>query len=193
MIERSLVLLKPDAVKRGIVGEIIARIERPGLKIIGAKFVRPTQEMADKHYEKDDAWAEKVGGFNIKDCETFGLNVEEIYGTTDTVKIGHTVNSWVKDYLTSGPVLAIVFEGNNAVQKIRQLVGSTFPIEAPPGTIRGDYELESTYTALKRKSGVYNLIHASGLPEEAEFEISLWFKEEELFDYSILQENVYNC
>ncbi len=192
MIERSLVLLKPDAVKRGVVGEIIHRFERAGLKIVGSKILQASKDVAKTHYKKDEDWQRKVGEFNIKDCEKFGLSSEDIFGTTDPLEIGKTVNEWLYCMFDIGPVFAFVFEGPNAVSKIRNLVGSTFPDVAPPGTIRGDYGLDSAFSSLKRKRAVLNLIHASGTSEEAIEEIKLWFKPDELLEYKRIHEDLYN-
>lgn len=191
MIQKSLVLLKPDAVQRGIVGEIIQRFERAGLKIAGAKLLNAPDDVVKKHYEKDEAWQTKVGNINISDCEQFGLDVKDIFGTEDPLEIGKQVNNWLFDMFTLGPVFAFVLEGPNAVAKIRALVGSTFPDTAPPGTIRGDFGLDSSFSSLKRKRATLNLIHASGAPDEAEYEISMWFKPEEVLNYKRADEGVY--
>jgi nucleoside-diphosphate kinase len=192
MIERSLVLLKPDAVKRGVVGEIVHRFERAGLKVVGAKLVQADRGQAEKHYKKDESWHKKIGEINIKDCENFGLDVKDIFGTDDAVEIGQQVNEWLYDMFAIGPVFAFVFEGVNTVSKIRNLVGSTFPDAAPPGTIRGDFGLDSSFSSLKRKRAVLNLIHASGAVEEAEEEIKLWFDDTELLSYRRIHEDLYN-
>lgn len=192
MIERSLVLLKPDAVYRGISGEILSRFERAGLKIVGAKILHATQDTVKKHYQKDEAWQKKIGDINIKDCQNFGLDVKEIFGTDAALEIGKIVNSWLYEMFELGPVFAFVFEGPFAVAKIRSLVGSTFPDAAPPGTIRGDYGLDSSFSSLKRKRGVLNLIHASGAVDEAAYEIGLWFKEDELIQYKRSHEDIYS-
>lgn len=192
MIQKSLVLLKPDAVKRGIVGEILHRFERAGLKMVAVKLTQASRELAAKHYEKDDAWAEKIGKIRIEDCKNYNLSVTELYGTDEPVKIGHQVNEYNFDFLTSGPVLAMVFEGVNSVKRIRDLVGFTIPSEATPGTIRGDFGLDSSYSSMVRKRTIYNFIHASGTPDEAKFEIDLWFKPEEIHSYKRVHEDLYN-
>ncbi len=191
LIQRTLVLLKPDAVKRGITGEIIDRIEQPGLKIIGAKLIKAGREEAERHYKKGEDWHRKVGEFNIRDCKELGIDIEEFFGTTDPVEIGRQVNEWLYALFEEGPVFAFVFEGPNAVKKVRTLVGSTYPDSAPAGTIRGDYGLDSAVTSLKRKRAVFNLIHASGEVEEAEQEISIWFDDSELLDYRRAEEDIY--
>ncbi len=191
MIQRSLVLLKPDAVKRGIIGEVLHRFERAGLKMVGAKMVHATKELAQKHYPNTDEWKLIVGQRTIDDCEKYGIDLMANMGTTDPLKVGEIVKQWNVDFLTSGPVLAIVFEGVNAVERIRSLVGHTVPAKAEAGTIRGDFSLDSAIAANRRKRTIYNLIHATGTIEEAEGEIKLWFKDDEIFSYKRVHEDLY--
>lgn len=192
MIQRSLVLLKPDAVARGLSGEIISRIERSGLKMIAAKLVRPDIETGLSHYKKDDEWKIKVGQRAIDECKDFDLDVMEVFETNSPLEIGNLLVSRNAEFLNSGAVLALIFQGPNAVRKIRNLIGSTFPETANAGTIRGDFGLENSFTGTKRKRTTYNLIHASGEIEEAEEEIKIWFKPEEIVDYKQVHENLYN-
>ena len=192
MIQRSLVLLKPDAVQRGIAGEILHRFERAGLKIVGAKLITADKDVVKKHYKKDAEWHKMVGGFSLKDCDAHGLSATDLFGTVDAEEIGRIINGWLYDMFKIGPVFAFVFEGSGAVHKIRELVGSTYPDKAQPGTIRGDFGLDSVFSSMKRKRAVLNLIHASGTPEEAEDEIKMWFKEEELMDYKRIHEVLYS-
>ena len=191
MIQRSLVLLKPDAVQRGIAGEILQRFERAGLKIIGAKLLEADEDVVKKHYKKDEAWHRKIGELNIKDCNVHDISVMEIFGTEDAEEIGKIVNGWLYDMFKIGPVFAFVLEGPNAVKKIRDLVGHTYPDAALPGTIRGDFGLDSAFTSMKRKRAVLNLIHASGTPEEAEEEINMWFDKKELLKYKRTNDDLY--
>jgi len=153
-MERTLVLLKPDAVDRGLVGEITARFERAGLKIAGLKMLQPGKEHALKHYTEDLA---KRRGQHVRD-----LMIE---------------------MLTSGPVVALCLEGVEAVDIVRKMVGTTEPKAAAPGTIRGDYSHVSFKHADNKKMGVYNLVHASGSPEEAVTEIAVWFAPSELLEH----------
>lgn len=153
-MERSLILLKPDALDRGLVGEILQRFERVGLKIAGLKMLQPQQEHAEKHYTEDLA-----------------------------VRRGEHVRKMMIEMLTSGPVVAICLEGIEAVELVRKMVGTTEPKSAAPGTIRGDYSHVSFKHADSKGIGIMNLIHASGSPEEAEQEIAVWFSKDELLGH----------
>lgn len=192
MIERSLVLMKPDAMLRGIVGEIIARFERAGLKIVGVKMIKVSAKLADAHYPTTTEWLKKVGNNTISDCEKYGVDLMESVGATDPIEIGKKVKQWNVDFLTKSPVIAFVLEGVHAVERIRSITGPTVPVMAPPGTIRGDYSLDSAIAANRRGRAIYNLIHSSGDVEEAKEEIKLWFDEKELLDYRRLHEDFYN-
>jgi len=155
MIEKTLVIIKPDGVERGLVGEILKRFENAGLKIVGMKMVWIDKKFAEKHYE-----AHKAKPF-------FKELVE---------------------FITEGPVVAFVVEGVHAVENARRLVGATSPNEAAPGTIRGDFAHISMAYASKKGLGGKNVIHASGSKQEADSEIKLWFKKEELHSYTTVDE-----
>lgn len=191
MIEQSLVLLKPDAVVRGVAGEIIHRFERVGLKIVGMKMVHPKVDFVKKHYLTTDEKLKIIGERTLSDCIEFEIDVVANMGTNDPVEIGRQVWNWNVEFLSSGPVLAIVFEGVNSIQNIRNMVGSTVPSKAAPGTIRGDFSLDTAVGANKRKRTVFNLIHASGSIEEAKDEINLWFTSDEIYTYRRLHEDYY--
>jgi len=179
--ERTLFLIKPDAVQRGIVGEILQRIERVGLKVVAAKLTKSSEELAEKHYPAADlTWLENVGKRTIEDCIKYGIDLKTNMGTTDAVEIGKLVKKWNEDYLKSGPVFAFVLEGINAVERLRTIVGNTVPAKADPGTIRGDYSLDSAISANIEKRSIHNLVHASGTVDEAKQEIDLWFKPKEI-------------
>jgi nucleoside-diphosphate kinase len=151
MIQRSLVLLKPDALDRGIVGEILSRFERVGAKIVGLKMLVSDKDTAMKHYTDDLA-----------------------------KRRGEKVRSLMVEMLTGGPIIAIALEGIEIVEVVRKMIGSTEPKSAAPGTIRGDFAHVSFKYADEKGIGVFNLVHASGSPEEAEVEVGVWFKPEEL-------------
>lgn len=192
MTERSLVLMKPDAVQRGIVGEILSRFERMGLKIVGAKLIHISEDFGAKHYNHDENWAVKVGGLNLKECEENDIDPKEAFGTEDPKEIGKMVDKWNAQFLSMGPVLALVFQGPHAVKRIRDHVGGTFSLISAPGTIRGDYGLDSSLAGLRRGRTSFNMIHASGTVDEAKEEIKLWFKDEELLDYHTAMDEIYS-
>jgi len=189
--ERTVVLLKPDVVKRGLVGEILIRFEKTGLKIVALKMVWADENMVKKHYP--DSRTEFLKGMGEKTLETYeryGKDPGEGLGTKDPVEIGRMVNSWNIDFLRSGPVVAVLLEGHNAISNVRQVVGNTLPSFASPGTIRGDYSLDSPILANQQKRAVKNLVHASGTLEEAKYEEELWFHKNEVYDYQRADEEV---
>lgn len=160
-MERTLVLLKPDAVKRGVVGEIIMRFERVGLKIVGTKMLQPDYEHYFHHYENIGKMVTRRG--------------KEIFDVT-------------LEMMNEGPVIAMVLEGIESVSLVRKMVGTTEPKNAQPGTIRGDYSHISFSHADTEGIATPNIIHASGDAEEAKEEIAHWFSESELHEYQTVQE-----
>lgn len=154
--ERTLVVLKPDAVARGLAGRIIQRFEDASLKIIGMKMREMDADFTRKHY----------------------FDLEE--------RLGPAVYNATAGFMQRGPVIAFVVEGEDAVATVRKIVGSTYPNEAPPGSIRGDFAHQSKAVAVATGKAVANLVHASGKRDEAEYEIGLWFDKTELFDYHIV-------
>jgi len=174
-MERTLVLIKPDAFKRGLVGEIISRFERVGLTLEGMKILNATIEMVEKHYPDDKNWIRSVGKKTIDTYEKYNLNIIEDLGTNDALKIGQLVRKWLIQHLTSGPVLVLILSGNHAVEMVRKIVGNTVPLFAELGTIRGDFSIDSPDLSAREKRVLLNLVHASETVEEAKREISLWF------------------
>jgi nucleoside-diphosphate kinase len=160
-VERTLILFKPDALQRALVGEILSRFERVGLRIVGTKMLAPGREHYETHYEDIGKLKTRAG--------------EQIFGIT-------------LDMMDNGPVIAMVLEGVESVSLVRKLVGGTEPKSAAPGTIRGDYSHMSYGYADGEGKGIPNLIHASGDPEEAVQEIAHWFTDDELYDYEATHE-----
>ena len=181
--ERTLVFLKPDGVQRGLVGEVVGRFERAGLKVVGMKMLWPDRPLLDRHYPKDEGFLKTIGGKTKEAFAGYGLDVKKEIGTDDALEIGRQVRGWLIDYVSSGPVIAFVLEGIHAVSAVRKLIGDTLPYRAAPGTIRGDFSVDSPTVANLMKRPVRNLIHASGSVEEASLEIPLWFRKEELYEY----------
>lgn len=189
-MDRTLVLVKPDGVARGIIGEIINRFERAGMKIIGLKLIWPTEELADKHYPKDEDFIKILGSKTLDSYQEKGLDPIEELGMSDVLEIGKFVRGTLTRSLTWGPVVALVLEGNEIIPQVRAMTGSTLPSMAAPGTIRGDFSLDSAALANRKKRALRNIIHASGNSEEAEFEVKLWFDENELVAYKRSDEDV---
>ncbi len=181
MQEKTLVLLKPDAVARGLVGEIINRFEKAGLVLVAAKMVTPTEDLANKHYPTDRRpFIEGMGNKTLETYQEHGIDAKEDLGTDDAHEIGLKIQGWMVGFITSGPVMAIVLQGDNAIAKVREMAGHTVPAKADAGTIRGDYSNDTPVLANKEKRPILNLVHASGDKEEADFEINLWFTPDEL-------------
>ncbi|GBD33972.1 Nucleoside diphosphate kinase [bacterium HR34] len=189
--ERCLVLIKPDGVLRSLIGEIIARFEKCGLKVVGLGMVWPKREDIDNHYPKEEAWLRKIGEKTLKNYEKYGIDPQQELGTSDTLEIGKMVREWLLDYMTKAPIVKVALEGNHAADVVRKIVGDTLPLNSSPGTLRGDFSVEDAGLANREKRAIYNLIHASENSEEAEREIKVWFKEEELFDYKNLLDKLY--
>ncbi len=181
--ERTLVFLKPDGVQRGLVGDVLHRFERAGLKLVGVKMLLPTRELLERHYPKDESFLSKIGGKTREAFASYGLDVKRETGTDDPLEIGRQVRGWLIDYVSSGPVVACVLQGIHAVSAVRKLVGDTLPFRAAPGTIRGDFAIDSPTVANLAKRPVRNLVHASGTVDEAATEIPLWFRPSELYEY----------
>lgn len=183
-MEQTLTFIKPDGVKKGLIGEIIKRFEDAGLKMIACKMVSPSKEQFHKHYNSNDPdrlklWGEKT----MKSYEKSGKSVKDDLGTDDPTELGKMISGWLMDYVASGPVVIILWEGENAVQKAMDLAGPTMPVDASPGTIRGDFSKDSAVVANAQKRGVKNLIHVSTSLAEANFEKNLWFTPSELHEY----------
>lgn len=184
--ERTLVVIKPDGVQRTLIGEIIRRYERLGLKMVGIKMLVATEEFVEKHYTLDPAWRTVTGEKTIKSYQDKGLTPWSM----DPLEITGKILKNLKKYITSGPVVAMVWQGAHSVKICRKVTGGTEPLTSDVGSIRGDFVLDSYQMSDVDDRSVRNLIHASGSPEEAEMEINHWFKKEELINYRLVQEQV---
>lgn len=184
--ERTLVIVKPDGVQRSLIGEIIKRHERVGLKLVGLKMMVPSAEMVEKHYTLDPNWRRVTGEKRIKAARDKG----EKPPSEDPFKITAIILEHLKKYLTSGPVVMMVWEGAHAVAIVRKIVGGTEPLATDVGTIRGDYVLDSYTMSDSDGRAIRNLVHASGSTAEAEMEIKHWFDEREITDYRLVQEQI---
>jgi nucleoside-diphosphate kinase len=146
-----------------------------GLKMVKAKLVQVSDEIASKHYPDREDWLNLVGRKSLEDFTKYNMDPVEVLGTAEPMEIGKLILKFNKEYLMSGPVLALVFEGPHAIELVRKLAGATNPITAPPGTIRGDFCTDSALLSDIEKRSIYNLVHASGDKDEAAREIELWF------------------
>ena len=175
--ERTFVLIKPDGVKKGLIGEIIKRFEQRDLKIVALEMFQPTVEQINSHYPKDETWIRRLGEKSLGTYEKYGIDPKPLLGTNDPFKIGKLVRIWLIDYMSSAPLVRIIVQGLHAVDMVRKIAGSTLPYQADMGTIRGDFSNDSPVLANSEKRAVMNLMHASETPEEAKHEIAHWFKD----------------
>lgn len=188
--ETTFLLIKPDGVVRGLTGEIMRRIEQRGLKIVAIAMERANHAKVDRHYPKDGRWIHRLGEKTLATYEKYGYDVISELGTDDADKIGRMVRKWLVDFMASAPVVKMVIKGVHAVEMVRKLVGSTMPSDAPLGTIRGDYSVDSAALANRQKRAVRNIVHASETAEEAAHEVRHWFSEKEIYDYERSDESV---
>src|ERR1700730_17692095 len=165
--ERTLVLLRPDSVLRGLVGQILTRFENAGLKIVALKVVQPSREFIVNHYPNTPDWIRGMGEKTLSNYKEQGKDPVKEVGVDDDMKIGEMIVQWNIEYLTMGPIVALVLEGGHAIQVVRKLVGITLPLNAAPGTIRGDFSSASPTIANALRHSIHNMIHASSTTEEA--------------------------
>jgi len=183
VLEQTLVLIKPDAVLRGIIGEIIQRFEKVGMKIVGLKLIQAQKEILEKHYAKDETWIKEKGELYKKK-----LNLPE---DTDPIPVGKNIVLGLITDMQVSPIIAIVLEGHNAVRTVKRLTGPTNIDEANPGTIRGDYSHDTFELANKSNRPNITIVHATDDPKEAQKEIDFWFSPDEIHTYTKPEESVH--
>jgi len=181
--EQTFVIIKPDGVQRSFVGEIIGRIEKTGLKLVAMKMMVPTEEQCWAHYNKDDAWFLEKGNKIVEDRKSRSAEVSK-----SALEYGKEIIGRLVKFMTAGPVVIMVIEGNRSVGIVKKLVGGTEPLTSDVGTIRGDLTLDSYGLADAGDRAVRNIIHCSDKPEEAQREIKIWIKSEEIIKYKSIQE-----
>ncbi len=184
--DRTLVIIKPDGVQRSLVGEVIGRYERIGLKLVGLKMLVPTPEQVETHYLLDPDWKKNVGTKAIEAYTKKG----ETPPSKDPIEVGNRIVEKLKAYLTSGPVVVMVWQGAHAVEVVRKLTGGTEPLSSDVGTIRGDFVVDSYGMSDADGRAIRNIIHASGSDQEAAQEITHWFSGGELVTYRLVQEAI---
>ena len=183
--ERTFVIIKPDGVQRGLIGEIIKRYERTGLKLVGLKFGVVEEKKFWDHYNKDDAWFLKKGTKIAEDKRANNLPVDK-----EPLEYGKDIIRQLVKFMTSGPVLMMVWEGNAAAIVVKKITGDTEPATSDIGTIRGDLTVDSYTIAAVDDRAVRNLIHCSESAEEAKREISIWFTDKEMTEYRLVGEQI---
>lgn len=188
--ERTFLLVKPDGVRKGLIGEVLQRIEQRDLKVIALGMTHPSRDYIDSHYPKDAAWISRLGEKALGTFEKHGIDPVPVHGTTDAHEIGTQIRGWLVGFMSSGPVVKMVVEGVHAVDTVRKIVGKSIPALAELGTIRGDFSIDSPLLAGIEKRPIMNIVHASETAAEAANEIALWFKKEELHSYERLTDNL---
>lgn len=189
--ERTFCMVKPDGVKRALIGDIIRRFEKAGLKIVAMKMFTPTAEQVIAHYPmSDEAWVMRLGEKSLSAFDNIDAEAADVLGTVDKADIGKRVSESLVEFMTSGPVVAMVVEGVQAIEMVRKLCGHTLPFKADVGTIRGDYSVDSPVVANAEFRAIHNLIHASENHKEAANEIKLWFGESDIPSYDLGSESI---
>ena len=173
--EQSFVMIKPDGVRKGLIGEIIKRFEQRDLKIVALEMFQPKYEELDNHYPKNKEWITRLGHKTLNTYEKYGYDALADFGTTEAHKIGPDIRKWLVDYMMSAPLVKMIVQGVHSVDVVRKIAGDTMPYKADMGTIRGDFSIDSPALANKEKRAVMNIVHCSETPEEAEHEIKHWF------------------
>ena len=181
--EKTFLMIKPDGVQKGLIGEVIKRLEQRDLKIVALKMFQATREDIDSHYPKDEKWIKRLGEKTLDTYKKYGYDPKKEIGTDDPLEIGKEVRGWLIEFMTSAPMVKMIIQGIHAVDIVRKIVGPTIPAKADMGTIRGDFSIDSPVLANKEKRAIMNLVHASETTEEAEHEIKYWFGNEEKFSY----------
>ncbi len=176
-------MIKPDGVRKGLIGEIVKRIEQRDLKIVALEMFQPTRQEMEKHYPTNDKWLKRIGERTSATYIKYDHDVKRDFATTDPVRIGKAVRKWLIDFMVSAPMVKMVVQGVHAVDMVRKIVGDTMPHSSAIGTIRGDYSADSAISANMDHRAIFNIIHASETPEEAHHEIGHWFGKKSIFKY----------
>lgn len=177
-------MVKPDGVRKGLIGEVIRRLEQRDLKIVALEMFQPTHSQLNDHYPKNEEWITRLGQKTMTTYEKYGYDAIADFGTDNPAMIGPEIRKWLIDYMLSAPLVKIIAQGIHAVDVVRKIAGPTLPYLAEIGTIRGDFSIDSPALANREKRAVMNILHCSETPEEAEHEINHWFgKDFKPFNY----------
>jgi len=176
-------MIKPDGVRKGLIGEIIRRFEQRDLKIVALEMFQPEHDKLDNHYPKNKEWITRLGHKTLATYEKYGYDALADFGTAEPEKIGPEIRKWLIDYMKTAPLVKVIVQGVHAVDVVRKIAGDTMPYKADMGTIRGDFSIDSPALANREKRAVMNIVHCSETPEEAEHEIKHWFGDRKTYDY----------
>lgn len=190
-MERTLIILKPDAVKRGLIGKVIETLETVGLKLMVAKMLRPDEKVVKNHYPGTPEWIREMGGKTLASFKQSGSDVKEVFKTEDPEKLGAFVYERLIKYWMEGPIVVMVWAGPNAVIVARKLRGQTIPALADAGTLLAQYSFDSSPLSVSLNRVVKTFIHASGSTDEADREIKYWFGETKFKDYEREVDSLY--
>ena len=190
-MERTLIILKPDAVKRGLIGKVIETFENVGLKLMAGKMLKPSADVIKNHYPGTPAWIKEMGEKTLASFKQSGDDVMKTFKTKDPEKLGQFIYERLIKYWMEGPIFVMVWQGPNAVTVARKLRGHTIPSLAVPGTLLAQYSFDSSPLSASLDRVVKTFIHASGSTDEAEREIKYWFKDEKFTDYEREVDNQY--
>ena len=190
-MEKTLLIIKPDAVKRGLVGIIIGTFEKVGLKLMAAKMLKPSQDVIKNHYPGTPDWIKEMGKKTIASFKQTGADIKQQFGTTNPTKLGTFVYNRLIKYWSEGPIIVMVWEGPGAVAIARKLRGHTIPLLAQTGTLHSDYSFDSSSLSASLDRVVKTFVHASGTVEEAEREIQYWFPKIEFTSYEREVDSLY--
>jgi len=185
-IERTVIFIKPESIQRGLIGEFVTKLEKRGLKMVACKLAVPTAEQVGRHYPDDEEWLISSGTKTWQNYKDKGIDP----GMTP-VQLARKTRNMLIDHFTDRPVIFMVWEGPHAVALGRKTAGATNPLVADIGSIRGDYSMESYELSDELGRAIHSLVHASGSVEEAENEMKIWFKKEEILDYDLIIEDLF--
>lgn len=182
-MEKTLIIIKPDAVARGLIGKTIETFEIVGLKLMAAKMLMPDAQVIKNHYPGTPEWIREMGEKTLASFKQSGVDVKKKMGTDDPTKLGQFVYDRLIKYWMEGPIVVMIWQGPGAIKVVRKLRGHTIPLLAQTGTLLSDYSFDSSILSSGLDRVVKTFIHASGSVEEAEREIKYWFPKVELKNY----------
>lgn len=190
-MEKTLIIIKPDGVQRGLIGVIFETLESTGLKLMACKMVQPDEATIENHYPHTREWIVEMGNKTLGNFKKMGIDPKDNFEKTDAFSVGEEVRKRLLKYWLEGPIVVTAWQGPSAVVVARKIRGHTFPVDAEPGTLHATYGFDSPLLATTKDRVVKTFIHTSGSIEEADREIDYWFKNFDFRDYETLIEHLY--